>query len=172
MRRAIVIGGSISGLFAALLLMRRGWQVAVYERAEAELTGRGAGIVAQPILGRVLQEAGIEDAGHLGVVVATRRLLNRSGRVTAEIDCPQTLTSWDRLRRLLRTRLPDEHYHRGHELTGIELADDGVAVHFSNASKAKADLLVGADGIRSTVRARILPDHQLSYQRSDRKSVV
>jgi 2-polyprenyl-6-methoxyphenol hydroxylase-like FAD-dependent oxidoreductase len=163
LRRAIIVGGSISGLFAALLLMRRGWSVDVYERVVAELTGRGAGIVAQPALGLALVEAGIEDAGDLGVKVTTRRLVDRSGRIAAEIDCPQMLTSWDRLWRVLRSRVPDQHYHRDHELTGIEPAGDGVAAEFSNGRSVDADLLVGADGIRSTVRASILPDHQLSY---------
>jgi 2-polyprenyl-6-methoxyphenol hydroxylase-like FAD-dependent oxidoreductase len=41
-RRALVIGGSMSGLFAANLLMRAGWRADIYERAEAELSGRGA----------------------------------------------------------------------------------------------------------------------------------
>jgi flavin-dependent dehydrogenase len=46
-RRAIVVGGSISGLFAACLLRQKGWQVDVYERSDVELKGRGAGIVSK-----------------------------------------------------------------------------------------------------------------------------
>ena len=46
-RRALVVGGSMSGLLAALLLERAGWEVDVFERVESELAGRGAGIVAQ-----------------------------------------------------------------------------------------------------------------------------
>ena len=49
-RRALVIGGSMSGLLAALALARHGWQVEVYERVAEPLAGRGAGIVAQPEL--------------------------------------------------------------------------------------------------------------------------
>ena len=48
--RALVVGGSMSGLLAALLLRRAGWDVDVFERVESELAGRGAGIVAQPDL--------------------------------------------------------------------------------------------------------------------------
>jgi 2-polyprenyl-6-methoxyphenol hydroxylase-like FAD-dependent oxidoreductase len=48
--RALIVGGSMSGLLAALLLQRSGWCVEVFERVESELAGRGAGIVAQPDL--------------------------------------------------------------------------------------------------------------------------
>ena len=41
-RRAVVIGGSMSGLLSGLLLRRSGWSVDVYERVEGELSGRGA----------------------------------------------------------------------------------------------------------------------------------
>src|SRR5262249_5764792 len=44
-RRALIVGGSMSGLLAALLLRRAGWDVDVFERVESELAGRGAGIV-------------------------------------------------------------------------------------------------------------------------------
>ena len=47
-KRAIVIGGSMSGLFAGLQLRARGFAVDIYERVDSELSGRGAGIVAQP----------------------------------------------------------------------------------------------------------------------------
>ena len=57
-RRALVIGGSMSGLFAALLLRQQGFEVDVYERVEGELAGRGAGIVAQPEMRDVFKRLG------------------------------------------------------------------------------------------------------------------
>ena len=59
-RRALVIGGSMSGLLAALALTRRGWDVAVYERVAEPLAGRGAGIVAQPELKAALRALGLD----------------------------------------------------------------------------------------------------------------
>ena len=59
--RAIVIGGSLAGLFAGLLL-RRQFAVDIYERADAELAGRGAGIVTHDLLGEALDAAGIGRA--------------------------------------------------------------------------------------------------------------
>ena len=57
-RRALIIGGSMAGLFSALLLRRRGWRVDVYERATDELASRGAGIATHPALVAALSTAG------------------------------------------------------------------------------------------------------------------
>ena len=57
-RRAIVIGGSMAGLFCALLLRKAGWDVDVFERNGSELSGRGAGIVTHGELFDILQRAG------------------------------------------------------------------------------------------------------------------
>lgn len=54
-RRAVVIGGSMSGLFTAALLRRAGWDADVFERSPVELVGRGAGITAHPELLDVLE---------------------------------------------------------------------------------------------------------------------
>ena len=102
---ALIIGGSMSGLFAGLLLRRAGLSAAIYERAESELTGRGAGIVTQPELKAVLVNAGCE-LRELGVEIAHRRTLDRTGGVLGEYACPQTLTSWDRVFRLLLAQFP------------------------------------------------------------------
>ncbi len=92
-RRAIVIGGSMSGLFAGLQLRARGFAVDIYERAEDELSGRGAGIVAQPNVPRAMRALGI-DNHRLGVEMTTRKILDAEGRTVVEADCPQTLTAW------------------------------------------------------------------------------
>src|SRR5690242_12291937 len=79
--RALVIGGSMSGLFAALALSRRGWDIHIFERVETELAGRGAGIVAQPQLWDVFRGAGIDPPADLGVPVEFRRSYDIDGRV-------------------------------------------------------------------------------------------
>jgi len=154
--RAVVIGGSMSGLLSALLLRRAGWDVDVYERVDSELSGRGAGIVAQQELIGRLRNIGLAT-DDLGVHITTRKILDAQGRLTHQYECPQVLTAWERVYRLLRDAFPREHYHRGHGLAGFEQDENKVVARFSNGKKISADMLVGADGIRSTVRQQCLP---------------
>jgi 2-polyprenyl-6-methoxyphenol hydroxylase-like FAD-dependent oxidoreductase len=156
-RRAVVIGGSMSGLLAGIMLTRRGWQVDIYERVASELSGRGAGIVAQAELIARLDALGL-DTRELGVAMTTRQILDRDGRTTARIACPQVLTAWERVYRVLRDAFPPERYHRGRGLTGFVQSEESVAATFSDGSTVEADVLVGADGLRSTVRQQCLPD--------------
>jgi 2-polyprenyl-6-methoxyphenol hydroxylase-like FAD-dependent oxidoreductase len=155
--RAIVIGGSMSGLFAALLLRQAGWHVDVYERVESELAGRGAGIVAQPEMIEVLRSLGL-NTGDLGVQVTTRKILDRDGRIVAAREIPQIMTAWERVYRILRDAFPAERYHRGMSLKGFEQDAGAVSAYFTDGSTAQGGLLIGADGLRSTVRQQCLPD--------------
>ncbi|HEY8274353.1 MAG TPA: FAD-dependent monooxygenase [Pseudolabrys sp.] len=161
-RRAIIIGGSMSGLLSGLLLRRAGWAVDIHERVETELSGRGAGIVAQQEL--IARLGGLDLAtDELGVHITTRKILDAEGRLTHEINCPQVLTAWERVYRLLRDAFPPTHYHRGRGLTKFTQSTDAVRAHFSDGEIIEADLLVGADGIRSTVRQQCLPDVMPRY---------
>ena len=153
----------MSGLFAALLLRQLGWNVDIFERSEVELSGRGAGIVTHPELRAALETVGIEAAMDLGVDVLRRRTLDREGRIIGEQDCPQTETSWNRLFQLLRNAFPAEHYHLGKDLKHIGQQETVVEAQFADGIMVVGDLLVGADGFRSTVRAQYLPDVQPLY---------
>jgi 2-polyprenyl-6-methoxyphenol hydroxylase-like FAD-dependent oxidoreductase len=155
-QHAVVIGGSVSGLLSGLQLRQAGWDVDVYERVESELSSRGAGIVAQFELIARLKALGLETRG-LGVEISTRKILDAQGRTVEEIECPQVLTAWERVYRLLRDAFPAAHYHRGRGLTSLAQDETSVCATFSDGETIQADLLVGADGIRSTVRQQCLP---------------
>jgi 2-polyprenyl-6-methoxyphenol hydroxylase-like FAD-dependent oxidoreductase len=161
-RRAIIIGGSMSGLFAAAFLRQIGWDADVYERAAVELVGRGAGITTHPELLQALQSSGA-GTRDLGVEVERRIALDRSGRVIAEKRLPQVLTSWDRLQRLLRETIDPARYHLGWNFERVEQDGSGVRVHFSGGRVEHGDILVGGDGVRSGVRAAIQPEVQPIY---------
>src|SRR5215831_15588092 len=118
-RRAVIIGGSMSGLFAAAFLRQKGWEADVYERSTVELVGRGAGITTHPELIEALEKSGA-GTRDLGVAVDTRIALDRSGRVIAEKRLPQILTSWDRLQSLLRQTTDAGDYHLGRSFARVE----------------------------------------------------
>ena len=147
----------MSGLLSGLALRRAGWDVHVYERVGSQLSGRGAGIVAQQELIARLRALGFETSA-LGVAVSQRKIIDREGRVTEEVECPQVLTAWERVYRLLRDAFPPERYSRGRGLAKFTQDADAVVAHFADGESIAADLLVGADGIRSTVRQQALPE--------------
>ena len=153
----------MSGLFAAILLRRAGWEADVYERVDVGLIGRGAGIVTHEEMRAVLRAAGCDPSKDLGVDITMRRTLDRTGAVAGDFVCPQTLTSWDRVFRMLRQEFPDACYHIGKELLRVEQSSDRVIAHFADGSSAEGDLMVGADGFRSNVRGEVLPDVKPVY---------
>jgi 2-polyprenyl-6-methoxyphenol hydroxylase-like FAD-dependent oxidoreductase len=161
-KRAIIVGGSMSGLFTAAFLRKIGWHVDVFERSSVELVGRGAGITTHPELFEALEASGA-GTKDLGVEVEKRISIDRLGNVIAERALPQILTSWDRLQRLLRETVDPAHYHLGHTFQHVAQAGSGVRVHFAEGRVETADLLIGGDGIRSSVRAQVAPDIQPIY---------
>jgi 2-polyprenyl-6-methoxyphenol hydroxylase-like FAD-dependent oxidoreductase len=162
-RRALVIGGSLGGLFAANLLLRTGWDVLVLERTGEPLTGRGAGLVVHPPLLEGLRRAGAVVDGTIGVPVTGRVTFARDGAEVAAIALPQVCTSWGRLHSLLSLAFPEVRVRRGVGLVGLEQDADEVTVRLTNGSRLVAELLVGADGLRSTVRRLLLPDIEPVY---------
>jgi 2-polyprenyl-6-methoxyphenol hydroxylase-like FAD-dependent oxidoreductase len=162
-KRALVIGGSLAGLFAGTLLRSIGWQVDIYERSPRSLDSRGGGIVLQPDVVEAFQRAGIVDEVPLGVVAHERYYLNRDGSIAQPMPMRQTLTSWNLLYSSMRRHFPADHYHQGKHLT--EIQQDGVAVTamFADGTHETGDLLVGADGPTSTIRHLLLPDYTPRY---------
>jgi 2-polyprenyl-6-methoxyphenol hydroxylase-like FAD-dependent oxidoreductase len=162
-RHALVIGGSLGGLLAAHLLRSEGWDVTVFERNADDLTGRGAGISTHPQLLDILARVGIDFDDSMGVRVDTVICLDPSGRVDLEERTERTMSSWGRLYRSLRDPLPSESYRLGMSLARVEQDAAGVTAVFGNGARVEGDLLVGADGLRSTVREQFLPDLQPEY---------
>lgn len=162
-KRAIVIGGSLAGLFAGTLLRSIGWQVDIYERSHHTLDSRGGGIVLQPDVVEAFQRAGIAYEAPLGVVAHERYYLNRDGSIAQPMPMRQTLTSWNLLYGSMRRHFPTEHYHQGKHLTEIQQDEIQVTAIFADRSRETGDLLIGADGPTSTIRHLVLPDYTPQY---------
>ena len=162
-RRALVIGGSIGGLFAANALRNIGWDVDVFERVGDDLASRGAGIGTHDELRAVLRRLGLTVDESTGIMVRTRVCLDRGGRILHQVEQPQLQSSWARIYHLLKDAFPAENYHFGMSLERIEEESGRVTAVFADGSRASGDLLIGADGIRSTVRERLFPEVEPRY---------
>src|SRR3954462_14356648 len=163
MLRALVVGGSLGGLFAANMLHAIGWHVDVYERVADDLATRGAGIGTHDELFSVMRRLGIEVDASIGVEVSERICLDHAGAVLHRVALPQMMTAWARVYRPLKDLLPAQNYHFGMNLARVEQDANGVTAHFTDGTSAYGDLLVAADGIRSAVRAQILPEAEPRY---------
>ncbi len=159
-RRAIVVGGSLGGLTAALLLRDAGFEVSVHERS-AQLSDRGAGIIAHPDSLRYLLERGLGGLDEVSIPGGNLRYVDRDGRLVWDRPSGYRFTSWFALYTRLLDHLPDCAMHFGESLTS--LVDDGEAVTalFNGAEEQRCDLLVCADGIASTARRLLLPAIEL-----------
>jgi 2-polyprenyl-6-methoxyphenol hydroxylase-like FAD-dependent oxidoreductase len=162
-RRALVIGGSLGGLFAALLLRSAGWSVIVFERNPEDLTGRGAGLSTHPQLIDVLRRVGVDFDDSMGVKLDTFIFLDHSGKTYLEAKTVRTMSSWGRLYRSLRDRLPPHNYRLGKSLRRVEQDSAAVSAIFTDGSRVGADLLIAADGVRSTVREQFVPEVAPNY---------
>ncbi len=162
-RRALIAGGSLGGLLAANMLHRAGWDVLVLERANATLSGRGAGIVTHAELFDCLETAGLTIDDKIGVAVPGRVTLGRDGKPLQESVLPQILTAWGRLYHLLKAALPGERYRFDAGLRDFVQDAAGVSVSLVDGSRVRGDILIGADGIRSTIRQQLLPQVRPSY---------
>src|SRR5258706_11346917 len=120
MPRVLVVGGSLGGLFAASMLRAIGCEVRVFERAEQDLAGRGAGIGTHEELHRAMRELGLAFDESLGVRVQSRVCLERDGRISDEVAMPQIMTAWASLYHPLKDLLPRECYFAGRSLERIE----------------------------------------------------
>jgi 2-polyprenyl-6-methoxyphenol hydroxylase-like FAD-dependent oxidoreductase len=162
-QRALVIGGSLGGLFAANWLRAIGWDVAVFERVEDDLASRGAGIGTHEELLAVLRRLNLPADESIGVMVQQRICLDRSGCVIRSIELPQFMSAWARVYRVLKDAFPPAAYRFGTTLAHIEQDDSGITVVFTDGTREHGDLLIGADGIRSTVRELLAPAVQPRY---------
>ena len=163
MPQALVIGGSLGGLLAANLLRSIGWQVQVYERVGDDLASRGAGIGTHEELLEIMHRVGIGVDASIGVHPHSRTCRDRSGSLLHRIPRPRILSSWGRLYRALKDAFPAADYHFDKSLESFTDERGAVTATFADGTHAHGDLLIGADGIRSTVRAQILPAVEPQY---------
>jgi 2-polyprenyl-6-methoxyphenol hydroxylase-like FAD-dependent oxidoreductase len=162
-KRAIVIGGSLGGLFASILLQKADWDVDVYEKSTHELESRGAGIVLQPEVVEAFNRAGVSYKEPLGVVAKERYYLDKNGNIAQAMAMQQTLTSWGMLFGSMKRHFPAAQYHMNKKLTGVEQDEEKVVAFFEDGTSETASILIAADGPFSTVRELMIPHAKPQY---------
>ena len=150
-------------MFAAHLLSQSGWRVDVFERSAEDLAGRGAGLGTHEALIEVMRRIGIDGETALGVDTSKYILLDARGRIACQLEYPRVMTAWARLYRPLKDAFPAQHYHPAKSFVAAEQDEHGITAIFADGTRARGDLLVAADGPRSTVRPQLLPDLKPAY---------
>src|SRR5271155_909919 len=130
MKRATVVGGSLTGLATGILLRKIGWEVDIFERSAQSLSDRGAGIVMQQETLELLRLCGAKDDGDVGVTLTYRQYLNASGAVVSSDRMPQLMTSWGLLYSWFKRSFPADNYHLGHEFESMRQSNSSVTSHF------------------------------------------
>ncbi|MCZ7422300.1 FAD-dependent monooxygenase [Verrucosispora sp. WMMA2121] len=167
-RHAVVAGAGIGGLAAALALHRRGWRVTVLEQApQPREVGAGITLMANAVRGLDTLGLGTE-VRRLGRDGATGGLRTADGRWLSRVDAAElervlgtTALGIHRgaLHRALREALPAEALWTGCAVSDVDPASGTVRYQRGGASaELSAELVVGADGLRSTLRTRLWPD--------------
>ncbi len=166
--KIVIAGAGIGGLTAAMCLHRAGFDVEVFE-AVNELRPLGVGINIQAGAVRILSALGLEPAlAATGIETRELRYANRHGQTIwadprgrhAGLPWPQFSIHRGELQMILfegaRRMLGADKIRFGHRLAGFEQRGDGVLAHFG-ARTVECDILIGADGIHSAVRAQLFP---------------
>jgi 2-polyprenyl-6-methoxyphenol hydroxylase-like FAD-dependent oxidoreductase len=153
---AVVVGAGIGGLATAVALRRVNFDVTVIERS-AEIREVGAGLSIWSNAVKALRELGIEQQVlRLGSIVDRVRSVSRAGKIVSEMllpeaGAPSLCVHRGKLQHCLLEQLPLSSIRTGTSCTGYR----GSVALFEDGSSCEGDLLIGADGIDSAIRAQI-----------------
>lgn len=158
---ALIVGGGIGGLTAAIALQRVGCRVRVLERVDG-ISTVGAGILLQANAIAALDRIGIaEEVTAAAVPIRSARISSWSGGAISELDSPKIpilgfgIHRSD-LHRILLEHAGCENIRAGARVASYRIVGERVIAVLDSGEEIAGDVLIGADGIRSTVRAQHL----------------
>lgn len=172
-----VAGAGIGGLATSIALRRAGIETTIYEKApDLNHIEVGGGFQIWPNAIKALRQIDCGDqVKELGMPVDLIHFKTWRGRTLHQLDirpvaqrvgAPALNIRRQALHRVLAQALGDDAVATGHEVTGYTQDDQQIAVHFAGAADRSAELLVGADGLRSAVRAQLLGDGPPHYAKT------
>ncbi|TNE62317.1 MAG: hypothetical protein EP344_05040 [Bacteroidetes bacterium] len=165
-----IVGGSIAGCSAAILLSRAGHHVRVFERSASDLVGRGGGIATSgPVLESLMQEDIIDRDFPHSAATGMPLVIRKPGFEYLGYS-PWTMSlnlmafHWSALWKNLRKRVPDSSFFKGRKVTdAIQHADQRVTLCFEDAPDETFDLVLFADGYQSLGRRLMFPGSEPKY---------
>ncbi|MDP9906045.1 FAD binding domain-containing protein [Arthrobacter bambusae] len=161
--RALVIGGSIGGLTAGLLLQDLGFAVTIFERSSSELDGRGGGIVLQPEMLRWFRERSHLTPADVSTATEWLRYLGPGNEILHEEPADWSYSSWSTLYGALLFDFSRTNYVLGESAVDFVQDSDEVEIRFASGRTERAELVVFADGISSVGRERLNGDVPATY---------
>src|SRR5215469_2603186 len=151
--RIAIVGGGLAGLATANALRAFGLAPEVFEAAPA-LGEIGAAVNASPQAVKALAAVGYRSPGIYTRNMQTGEFLEFNDRMKAAARYGAPYYSFHRADLLdaLARKLDHGAIHLGHRLTGLEERDDHTLLAFENGARIEAEIVIGADGVRSVVR--------------------
>lgn len=169
--RVLIVGAGLAGAALAVALRKQGLSPDIVER-RAAWPEHGAGIYLVGNAVRALRSLGLEDqVAGLGAAIRTQTFRNRRGWKLAEVETESVWGSCGRcvglrradLQKVLAGALGAARVRFSTSILGLEQREKSVAVKFSGGEEREYDLVVGADGLRSSVRRQVFPDARVRF---------
>jgi 2-polyprenyl-6-methoxyphenol hydroxylase-like FAD-dependent oxidoreductase len=168
----LIVGGGIGGLATGLALQQTGWEIAIFERT-AELREVGAGLALWSGIMSALRKLGVaDDVIARGGPLERSQTLSWRGEVLGELNVreilppglePSVCLHRADLHGALLRALPDGVVRLNARCVGFEQDEGGVAVRLADGRTERGDLLIGADGLHSAVRAQLVGQAKPRY---------
>lgn len=167
-KKIVVIGGSIAGCAAAVMLQRQGAEVVVLEKSSGRI-GQGSGITLPEVIVNQCIEHDLFDIDIPRLNVGGRSFTRTeedepNGQKVFWVQSIRAMMfNWVDVYENLHKRIKSEYYHTNTEVCRIKHTTEGYYVETTDGHGYEADLIIAADGVDSTVRAHLLPDSYPEY---------
>ena len=171
--KAVIIGAGIGGLTTAIALQQAGIDFEVFEAAP-ELRPIGAGIVMASNAMQVFQRLGIEKKIiKAGLEIVSAYGVDQNFKLISSLQVKEKITSRygigsyaihrGRLQQVLLEEIDQKKIHLNKKLITLVQNNQKVTLNFEDGFSTEADVVIGADGIKSAVRKNIFGDLPLRY---------
>ncbi|NDJ21021.1 NAD(P)-binding protein [Nostoc sp. B(2019)] len=168
-----IIGAGLGGLATAIALRNLGYNVQVYEKAqELRPAGTGLGLAPNGLNSLDAIAPGIVETLTISGCPVHQSVLKKftgetvrtnSSKYLEKYGQPLLTVWWWRLQQTLASRLPSDIIHLNHRCIGFQQDENGVEIYFDGGETVYTDLLIGSDGVNSTIRETLIGDGKPNY---------